>query len=117
MCHAELGLGQHAADGLVNDDLRAARPASRSSGDRLAGRRDTCCNSRTAAGSRLPSPVTLTLAALMTTTKSPVSTCGVYVGRCLPIRMVATRAARRPSTLSVASTTYQRALSSPFFAM
>src|SRR5579859_1574482 len=40
-------------------------------------------------------------------TKSPVSSCGVYCGLCLPRRTLATSLARRPRGLPVASTTHQ----------
>src|SRR5262249_56842771 len=50
-------------------------------------------------------PVSRTCLAFTTTTKSPPSTCGEKVGLCLPRRMVATREAKRPSTLSLASAT------------
>src|SRR6185295_12432996 len=40
---------------------------------------------------------------------SPVSTCGVKDALCLPLRRMAICVHRRPSTLSVASTTYQSA--------
>ena len=54
---------------------------------------------------------------LITTTKSPVSMWGVYVGRCLPMRIMAISLATRPTTLSVASTSHHLALSSPGLAM
>ena len=47
------------------------------------------------------------MSAFTTMTKSPVSSCGVYCGLCLPRRTCATSLARRPSGLSVASTTHQ----------
>ena len=40
-------------------------------------------------------------------TKSPVSSCGVYFGLCLPRRTLAISLARRPRGLPVASTTHQ----------
>src|SRR5689334_9713148 len=40
----------------------------------------------------------------MTTTLSPQSTCGVKLGRCLPLRRMAMNEARRPSTMPSAST-------------
>src|SRR5918993_5237775 len=46
-----------------------------------------------------------TLAALTTTTKSPVSTCGANCGLCLPRSRIATWLASRPSTTSDASIT------------
>jgi hypothetical protein len=52
-------------------------------------------------------PVTRSFAAFTTTMKSPVSTCGVYSGLCLPRSREAICEARRPSTLPWASTTYQ----------
>src|SRR5262245_43854105 len=48
--------------------------------------------------------------------KSPVSTCGVYVGLCLPRRREAIWLASLPSTLFWASTTYQPCWTSPAFA-
>src|SRR5919109_2921529 len=57
-------------------------------------------------------PVRTTRDALMTTTWSPVLTCGAYVGLCLPLRSLATLLARRPSVRPVASTTYQSPLRS-----
>src|SRR5260370_424927 len=62
-------------------------------------------------------PLTLTLAALITTTWSPVFRCGVNVGLCLPRRILATLLARRPSTWSVASTTNQSPFRSAAFAV
>src|SRR5713101_9780259 len=62
-------------------------------------------------------PLTLTLAALITTTWSPVFRCGVNVGLCLPRRILATLLARRPSTWSVASTTNQSLFKSAAFAV
>src|SRR5262245_15784826 len=53
-------------------------------------------------------PVTFTFDALMTMTPSPVSMCGVKIGLCLPRMIFATSDAKRPSTWSSASTTYQR---------
>ena len=53
--------------------------------------------------------MSFTFSALTTITKSPVSTCGVKLARCLPRRTVATRVASRPSTRSLASTRHQRA--------
>src|SRR5881296_258119 len=53
-------------------------------------------------------PVMRTLAALITTTKSPASRCGENVGFVLPRRTPATRDARRPSTCPSALVTYQR---------
>jgi hypothetical protein len=50
-------------------------------------------------------PVSFTLAALTTTTKSPPSMCGVNVGLCLPLMSWATALASRPSGTPVASTT------------
>src|SRR5207247_168582 len=44
----------------------------------------------------------------MMMTPSPVSMCGVKIGLCLPRMIFATSDARRPSTMSSASTTYQR---------
>src|SRR5699024_831475 len=54
-----------------------------------------------------------TLSALITMTKSPVSAWGANCGLCLPRRMLATWTASRPSTTSVASTTYQARVTSP----
>src|SRR6266851_9839481 len=48
----------------------------------------------------------------MTTIKSPVSTCGVNSGLCLPRKRRAISAASRPSTLPLASTRYQSRLTS-----
>src|SRR6266851_2921665 len=62
-------------------------------------------------------PLTLILAALITTTWSPVFRCGVNVGLCLPRRIFATELARRPSTWSVASTTNQSPFRSAAFAV
>src|SRR5260370_4262473 len=62
-------------------------------------------------------PLTLTLAALITTTWSPVFRCGVNVGLCLPRKILATLLARRPSTWSVASTTNQSPFRSAAFAV
>src|SRR5579864_5473137 len=62
-------------------------------------------------------PVTFTLAALITTTWSPVFRCGVNVGLCLPRRIFATPDARRPRTWSVASTTNQSPFRSAAFAV
>src|SRR5260370_2775198 len=62
-------------------------------------------------------PLTLILAALITTTWSPVFRCGVNVGLCLPRRILATLLARRPSTWSVASTTNQSPFRSAAFAV
>src|SRR6266581_4898111 len=62
-------------------------------------------------------PLTLTLAALITTTWSPVFRCGVNVGLCLPRRILATLLARRPKTWSVASTTNQSPFRSAAFAV
>src|SRR3954462_13327285 len=56
-------------------------------------------------------------ATLTTTTKSPVSTCGVYSGLFLPRRRAAIWVASRPSTLPCASTTNQPCLISPVFAV
>jgi hypothetical protein len=53
-------------------------------------------------------PVSSILSALTTTTWSPVSMCGAYIGLCLPRRIVATSEASLPSTTPLASTTYQR---------
>src|SRR6516162_163569 len=53
----------------------------------------------------------------MTMTNSPVSTWGVYSGRCLPRRILAICTASRPTTLSVASITNQRCWIAPFFAI
>src|SRR5256886_17206149 len=53
----------------------------------------------------------------MTTTWSPEFRCGVKVGLCLPRRIAATPEARRPSTWSVASTTYQSLFRSAAFAV
>src|SRR5437016_6079729 len=50
-------------------------------------------------------PVRTTLSALMTTTKSPASRCGVKTGLFFPRKMLATCAARRPSTAPLASIT------------
>src|SRR5688572_13297666 len=47
---------------------------------------------------------------------SPVSMCGVKLALCLPLRRMAICVQRRPSTLSVASTTYQSPLTVSFFA-
>ncbi|MPN09705.1 hypothetical protein SDC9_156997 [bioreactor metagenome] len=59
-------------------------------------------------------PVSPIFSAFTTTTKSPVSTCGVYVGLCFPISIRATCTARRPRCLSVASITYHlRSTSAP----
>ena len=55
-------------------------------------------------------PVKRTRSALVTTTNSPESMCGVYSGRCLPRRMLAMVTARRPTTWSFASITSQRRL-------
>src|SRR5205807_1869505 len=62
-------------------------------------------------------PVTFTFAALITTTWSPLFRLGVNVGLCLPRRIAATPDARRPSTWSVASTTYQSLFRSAAFAV
>ena len=48
--------------------------------------------------------------------KSPVSTCGVYSGLCFPRSRRAISVARRPSTLSEASTTYHPRLTVSGFA-
>src|SRR5262249_43693777 len=58
-----------------------------------------------------------TLLALMTTTKSPVSTCGAKVGLCLPRSSVAAWVARRPSTTSDASMTCHSRSISPGFGL
>jgi hypothetical protein len=50
-------------------------------------------------------PVIATLSALMITTKSPVSMCGVNIGLCLPRSSTAAWVASRPRTTSVASMT------------
>src|SRR5690606_41543295 len=50
-------------------------------------------------------------------TKSPVSTCGVYSGRCLPRRILATSEAKRPRDWFEASTTNQRRSISFAFAL
>ena len=52
--------------------------------------------------------MTAIFSAFTTTTKSPVSTCGVYSGLRLPRRVSAIRVARRPSVSPSASTRYQR---------
>src|SRR6266851_2777510 len=52
-------------------------------------------------------PVRRILSALMTTTKSPQSSCGVKVGLCLPRSTLAMVVATRPSTLSFTSMTTQ----------
>src|SRR6202022_2633003 len=52
-------------------------------------------------------PVSLTFSALITTTKSPQSACGVKIGLCLPRRTLAMVVAARPSTLSFTSMTSQ----------
>src|SRR3954465_4628113 len=52
-------------------------------------------------------PVRRTFSALITTTKSPQSACGVKVGLCLPRSTVAMVVAARPSTLSFKSMTTQ----------
>ena len=52
-------------------------------------------------------PVRRTLSALITTTKSPQSACGVNMGLCLPRRTLAMVVAARPSTLSFTSMTTQ----------
>src|SRR5882724_4191248 len=57
-------------------------------------------------------PVTRSLPALTTTTKSPVSTWGVNSGLCLPRNRRAISAASRPRTLPLASTRYQSRLTS-----
>src|ERR671917_734462 len=51
-------------------------------------------------------PVTATLSALTTTTKSPTSTCGVYWALCLPRSTRAISVESRPRVLPSASTTY-----------
>jgi len=51
-------------------------------------------------------PVNLTFSALMTTTKSPVSTCGVKIGFCFPRNKLATLTATRPKGSLLASTMY-----------
>jgi hypothetical protein len=48
-------------------------------------------------------PVKIALAALMTMTLSPSSTCGVYEALCFPRRRNATIEASRPTTSPVAS--------------
>src|SRR4051812_8783518 len=54
-------------------------------------------------------PVRRTFSALITTTKSPQSSCGVKVGLCLPRSTLAMVVAARPSTLSFTSmTTHSR---------
>ena len=62
-------------------------------------------------------PVNFTLSALITITKSPVSTCGVNVGLFLPRSTEATTADRRPKGTSVASTTYHLRSTSPALAI
>src|SRR5471030_894811 len=62
-------------------------------------------------------PVTRSPDALTTTMKSPVSTCGVYSGLCLPRKRSAICDARRPSTLFCASITYQSCWTSCAFAV
>src|SRR6266508_984092 len=62
-------------------------------------------------------PVSATLPALTTITKSPVSTWGANVGLCLPRRRVAAWLARRPSTMSDASMTCQCRWISPGFGL
>src|SRR5437588_686740 len=52
-------------------------------------------------------PVSRTLSALTTTTKSPQSACGVKIGLCLPRSTLAMVVAARPSTLSFTSMTTQ----------
>src|SRR3982750_2854707 len=52
-------------------------------------------------------PVRRTFSALITTTKSPQSACGVNIGLCLPRSSVAMVVAARPSTLSFTSMTTQ----------
>src|SRR5512140_1692077 len=51
-------------------------------------------------------PVKRTFSAFTTTTKSPVSIDGVYMGLCLPLRTDAMRVARRPTVFSFASTSH-----------
>src|SRR3954469_2681667 len=62
-------------------------------------------------------PVTRSFATLTTTTKSPVSTCGVYSGLCLPRRRIAIWVAILPRTLFWASTTTQPCWTSSAFAV
>src|SRR5437764_9398466 len=52
-------------------------------------------------------PVSRTLSAFTTTTKSPQSAWGVKIGLCLPRRTLAMVVAARPSTLSFTSMTTQ----------
>src|SRR5438093_9019369 len=58
-------------------------------------------------------PVIFPFSALITTTWSPVSRNGVYLGLSLPMRMRATCEARRPRALPDASTTYHLRAISP----
>src|SRR5437762_9368384 len=51
-------------------------------------------------------PVNRTFSALMTTTKSPVSTCGVRIVFSLPRNKLAAFTATRPKTWSLASITH-----------
>src|SRR6266508_3149120 len=51
-------------------------------------------------------PVNLTFSALITTTKSPVSTCGVKIAFSLPRNKLAAFTATCPSTWSLASITH-----------
>src|SRR5207249_6632894 len=54
--------------------------------------------------------------ALMTITWSPVSTCGVKIGLCLPRSTIATCEAKCPSVFPFASTTYHLRVMSAFLA-
>src|SRR5438067_5354564 len=62
-------------------------------------------------------PVTLIRSAFTTTTKSPVSTCGVYSALPLPRSVSAICVARRPRVFPSASTTNQRRSTSCGFAV
>jgi hypothetical protein len=57
--------------------------------------------------------VTWIFSALTTTTKSPVSMCGVYCGLRLPRSVSAIWVARRPRVCPSASTTYHSRVTSP----
>ena len=78
---------------LLERPASAGRPGSRNGGGRAS--RPAC------------RPVTWISAAFTTTTKSPVSICGVYSGLRLPRSMSAIWVARRPSVLPRASTSTQ----------
>ena len=103
-----LGLRHSIVDGIPTLDMYTAVAVNHekfgscimtidAAGDPVGLRRFTFDRSR--------EPVTRILAALMTTTWSPTSINGVYCGFSLPIRIRATREARRPSTNPLASTT------------